>query len=90
VGSISYKEKDKDHAHIGGLVVYLEYRGQGIATEAIKWILNELKDYKKVSLVTHPDNTIALKIYEKAGFKRGRVIDNYFGDGQSRVELVKI
>lgn len=90
VGSISYKETGGNHAHIGGLVVYPKYQRQGIGTEAIKWILNELKDYKKVSLVTHPDNANALKIYQKAGFKKGKVIENYFGDGQPRVELIKI
>ncbi len=89
IGSISYEVKDKDHAYIDGLVIKPEYQGKGFGTEAIEWILKLLEGYQKISLVTHPENSNAIKIYEKYGFKKTHVIENYFGDDQPRVELVK-
>jgi len=48
----------------------------------------ELTSFKKLSLVVHPDN-LAVKLYESFGFKRESLVENYFGDGEPRLVMVK-
>jgi len=89
VGSIQYKIIKPDHIHISGLAVGLKYQHQGIGKEALTQILEKFKDIKKIDLVTHPENPV-LNLYKSFGFVVGKRIENYFGDGEPRVELVKI
>jgi len=89
MGSISYEIKGPDHAYIDGLVVHPSFQGQGIGREALGILLKELERYKRVDLVTHPDNARAIRLYESFGFKIGERIENYFGDGESRTVLAR-
>ncbi len=88
VGNVSYEKINKDNVYISGLVVNPKFQGQGIAHEALLKILEELKDIKRIDLVTHPDNTKALKLYESLGFTVESRKENYFGDGEPRLVLV--
>lgn len=88
VGNISYEKKDKDHAYISGLVVDPKFQSQGIARKAIIQILEELKDFKRIDLVTHPDNLKALKLYQSFGFTTESRRENFFGDREPRLILV--
>ncbi len=89
IGSIAYQIKSKDHAYIEGLVITPDFQGKGYGTAVINKILEELKNYKIISLVTHPENSNAIMIYLKAGFKIKAWKDNFFGDGEARIELIK-
>lgn len=88
VGNISYEKKDKDHAYISGLVVDPKFQGQGIARKSLLQILEELKDFKRINLVTHPDNLKALKLYQSFGFTIESRKENFFGDREPRLILV--
>ena len=87
IGTISYEEKSSDHAYIDSMTILPKYQRKGFATEAMKWLLFKLKDYKTVDLVTHPHNNASLRLYLKLGFKISEWKDNYFGDGQPRLHL---
>ncbi|MGW8184926.1 MAG: GNAT family N-acetyltransferase [Candidatus Moraniibacteriota bacterium] len=87
-GSISYEIKDKNHVYISGLVVRPEFQKMGIAREAMNLLLDKFGDVKRFSLVVHPDNH-AVKLYESLGFSRESVVENYFGDGEPRMIMVK-
>jgi ribosomal protein S18 acetylase RimI-like enzyme len=89
IGTVSYERKSKDHAYIDTLIILPEYRGHGYASEAFGWLLGQLKEYTKVDLVTHPHNSKALSIYLKYGFVIESWKDNYFGDGEPRLVLVR-
>ena len=89
VGNISYELKNPAHAHIDGLAIMPLFQGQGIARQAMQLVLEELKAVQKIDLVTHPENTRAIKLYESLGFKVESRIENYFGDGEPRIKLVK-
>lgn len=43
----------------------------------------------KMVLVTSPDNNGAVKFYERLGYKVTKTVDNYYGDGTSRLVLEK-
>jgi len=62
VGDISYEMKNKNVAYISGLCVSSKYKGQGIGKEAIRILLEDLKEVKVVELLTHPDNAAAIYI----------------------------
>ncbi|HRZ34044.1 MAG TPA: GNAT family N-acetyltransferase [Candidatus Moranbacteria bacterium] len=89
IGSIAYEIKNNDHAYISGLVIKPEFRKQGLAKKATVKLLEELKNYKKIDLVTHPDNVDAVKLYESLGFIEFGRKENFFGDGESRIIMVK-
>lgn len=88
VGTISYEPKD-DYYEIDGMTVLPAYRRKGIASLAFQKLIEEPKVSKEWRLVTHPQNTASLLIYLKAGFVIKGWKDNYFGDGQPRLLLVK-
>ena len=86
VGSIAYAEKEPGHVYISGVIVRPEYQGRGIATNAMRQILDKYSGARRIDLVTHPDNP-ALKLYESLGFKVEERKEDYFGDGQPRLVL---
>ncbi|TSC60351.1 MAG: N-acetyltransferase GCN5 [Parcubacteria group bacterium LiPW_15] len=89
-GDISYELKSPEHAYLSGLVVTPQFQGKGIARAALAQILDQLKDMKRIDLVTHPDNVAALKLYQSFGFIIETKKEDYYGDGESRLILVRI
>lgn len=89
VGHISYEKKSDKHAYISDLMVCTDFQGKGIGRCALKLLLEILNEYKKIDLVTHPDNVKSLKLYKTFGFVVESRVENYFGDGEPRVILVK-
>ncbi|OGG54400.1 hypothetical protein A3D62_00535 [Candidatus Kaiserbacteria bacterium RIFCSPHIGHO2_02_FULL_49_11] len=87
VGNISYERKDDSHAHISGLAIDPRFQNQGIARKALLKMLEELKEMKRIDLVTHPDNQAALRLYRSLGFVVESRKENYFGDGEPRLVL---
>jgi [ribosomal protein S18]-alanine N-acetyltransferase len=88
IGSISYDVIDSNHADISGLVIKPEFQKKGFAKKAMELLFEKLKDYKKLTLCVHPDNH-ALKLYESFGFKTESRKENYFGDGEPRLIMIK-
>ncbi len=52
-------------------------------------LFEKLKDYKKLTLCVHPDNH-ARKLYGSFGFKVESRKENYFGDGEPRLIMIKL
>ncbi len=88
-GSISYEIKSKNHAYISGLVIKPNFQKQGLAKKATMKLLEELASYEKIDLVTHPDNFGAIKVYTSLGFIEVDRKENFFGDGEPRIIMVK-
>lgn len=90
VGFISYEHKGPSHAHINDLTILPQYQNQGIGSKAFEFILERLKDTRRIDLITHPKNTPALRLYLKYGFNIEAWKENYYGDGEARIVLAKI
>lgn len=88
VGDISYTVKGPGYAYITGLIIVPEYRRRGLARKAINMILDELKDYRQIGLDVHPDNH-AVKLYESLGFVATEQKDDFYGDGEPRIVIVR-
>jgi ribosomal-protein-alanine N-acetyltransferase len=89
VGSTEFEMKSPDHAYLSGLVVHPDFQDQGIAREAILFRLEKLKGVKRIDVITHPENSKIIHLYESLGFKIEKRMENYFGDGEPRIMLVK-
>jgi ribosomal protein S18 acetylase RimI-like enzyme len=89
VGDASYERKPDGSIYISGLAINPEFQGQGIGREVMSQIMEELRNEKVISIVTHPENTLAIRIYTSLGFVSGRQIENFYGDGQPRIELIR-
>ena len=88
-GIVSYEKHPDGSAYISELAVDPRYQGKGIARQAMTQVLAETRSTPRVWLMTHPDNAGAIRLYESLGFRiTGEPKENYFGDGQPRVELV--
>ena len=89
VGSTEFQIKGPDCAYLAGLIIHPDFQGLGIAREAVLFRLEKLKGFKRIDLVTHPDNLKIINLYQSLGFKIEKCIENYFGDGEPRLVLAK-
>jgi len=89
VGLVAYKVLKGNIAHFDGLVVRPKLRRQSIATQATALLLKSMAKYARIELGVHPHNNPALCLYLKLGFIIQSWRDNYFGDGEPRLILVK-
>jgi ribosomal protein S18 acetylase RimI-like enzyme len=91
LGSISYEDKGSGKAYFDGLITRKSQRGKGVASNAMERLFKLLrnKSFKSISLLTHPHNSPALRLYLKIGFVLQSWVDNPFGDGEPRVKLEK-
>jgi ribosomal-protein-alanine N-acetyltransferase len=89
IGSVMYEIKSPTHSYLSDLVIRPDFQGQGIGREAMTEILKKLHGYPRIDLVTHPENVRAIKLYESLGFVIESRKENYFGDGEPRVVMVR-
>ena len=89
VGKIAYQTKP-DGTYISNMSVLPEYRGHGIAREAMEMVLETLGSSQRIWLVAHPENVKALSLYTSLGFVVEKQVENYYGDGEPRLVLAKI
>ena len=69
---------------ITNVAVLPEYRGQGIATNLINYIIEYAKanNIPSIFLEVRVSNYNAIKLYEKSGFKQINVRKKYYDDGE--------
>lgn len=88
IGFIAY-EVQQDSVEIMSLAVIPEHQKKGVGKLLLNQILGKLKN-RKIHLVTHPKNTPAIILYLKLGFEIYGLNENYYGDGQPRLLLIKL
>lgn len=78
---------DPQLAYLYGYAVLHDCQGSGIGTELLSFILSDIskKGFKRLQLTVHPENHMALHIYEaKFGMQRVMFIPDYYGVGEDR------
>jgi len=70
----------EDEIHIANLAVDSNYRKKGIATELIKETMERANflNVNIVSLEVRLSNINAINLYEKMGFKKTDILENYY------------
>lgn len=89
IGTTEYELKNKNKAYLSGTAIDPDYQNNGIGRLAMEFRLKKLKKMKTIEVVTHPENNRMLTLLLKSGFKIKSWKDNYFGDGEPRLFLVK-
>lgn len=82
VGAFSVGIRGDAEYYIGCLCVIPSYQGQGIGTQAVRYILDTYSDWKRITLVTPVDKEENIAFYTK---KCGFQIDGSEMDGEVRV-----
>lgn len=89
VGSTEYQIKSPTYAYLSGLIVDPVFQGMGIGREATLFRLKKLEGFKRIDLITHPENSKIINMYLSLGFIIEKRIENYYGDGEPRVVMGK-
>ena len=89
VGRVAYVIKSPEHAYLSDLVIDPTYQGRGLGRDALMRVLKELEHNERIDVVTHPDNSAALQLYLSLGFQVESRKEDYYGDGEPRLVLVK-
>ncbi len=71
-----------DKVEIEDFLVLEEYRNKGIGKELMEFLLGYSKDnnIKNITLEVRDNNAIAIKLYEKYGFTKKAIRENYYGN----------
>ena len=86
LGFLIYKIEE-DHVLLDEFVIGEQYRGRGFGAMALEAMLVQVSG-KRVELVTHPENP-AVHLYARNGFRWVENLTNFYGDGESRMRMVR-
>lgn len=89
VGFYITEKINSDEVEIVGIAVIPDYQNKKIGTQILNKVLSEFSKAKRIKVVTHPKNTIALLYYLKRDFVISDYKDTYYGPNQPRVILYK-
>jgi ribosomal protein S18 acetylase RimI-like enzyme len=85
----AWKLRDDGSAYLSNIAVDPDFRRRGIARAASLFLLQEAKGCTRIDLVTHPDNAAAIALYRSLGFAIESRKENYFGDGEPRLVMLR-
>jgi ribosomal protein S18 acetylase RimI-like enzyme len=89
IGSASFRVESDGRVYVGNVAVDPAYRRQGVSRAAMTFVAEQNPQAARFELVTHPDNDPALRLYASLGFRAEARHENYFGDGEPRLRLVR-
>jgi ribosomal-protein-alanine N-acetyltransferase len=89
LGYMGVRSQGSD-AHICTIAVHPGWRGRGLGLFLLLMALEEAVQHRarQVVLEVRPSNTIAQRLYEKAGFARAGVCPAYYRDGEDAWVMV--
>jgi ribosomal-protein-alanine N-acetyltransferase len=76
-------------AHLISIAVHQEYLRKGAGTLLLETLLTRLYEHRvgELRLEVNVENDAAIKFYERFGFDRVTVIENYYSDGSPAVKM---
>jgi len=86
VGEASFIRQEKN-VFLVGLWIVAERRGKGLGSLLMSESIAYLKKsgFETVELTVEKDNTSAIKLYEKIGFRKTEDLPSFYGPSQSRL-----
>jgi ribosomal-protein-alanine N-acetyltransferase len=80
--------RDGNLAHLISIAVLGEYRRRGVGTMLIECLLLRLEGtVAEIWLEVNTGNKAAIKFYERFGFGKIMIIENYYGDGSAALKM---
>lgn len=85
------EQSNPQRGWILSLAVRPKYRGFGLGESLMIHVLDALNEQKvkEVFLTVAPENEHAVALYKKHGFVQGKLIHDFFGPGEHRVQMKK-
>lgn len=77
-----------EKAEINNIIVKTEFRGKHIASQMMTYLLDKCKNCDNITLEVRKNNEIAIKLYEKYGFKKVAIREKYY-DGIDGILMIK-
>jgi len=90
------KHQEAEYAQVGHLVsiaVLEEHRGRGIGSALLDRtlrVMREVYHVKSIYLEVRVSNSPAIRLYQKFGFKKARIVRGYYMDGEDAYVMVKV
>lgn len=80
-----------DSATIAQIAVKSEYRRKGIAKALLEQMVDDClnKHVRFITLETRVSNESAIKLYELTGFKKVRIKEKYYQDGEDAIYMMR-
>lgn len=88
IGYTAVEKLSDSKYEIIGIAVLPDYQGKGIGSQAMQYIFEEYPN-ATFRLVTDPRNISAVNFYYKHGFLITDYLQDYYGEGFDRLELVR-
>jgi ribosomal protein S18 acetylase RimI-like enzyme len=85
----AFRRREDASAYLSNIAVHPEVRRQGLARAMMKRLLAFCDDAPSIDLAVHPDNRPALLLYASLGFAPTRLQEDFFGDGEPRLIMVR-
>lgn len=81
-----------ERMEIDNIFVNVEYRGKGIATKLMKYLINMAysKKVDNITLEVRKSNNIAIHLYTKFGFEEVAIRKYYYGDEDAILMIKKV
>jgi ribosomal protein S18 acetylase RimI-like enzyme len=89
VGTAAYRIRPDRSVYLSNIAILPAYRRKGLGRAAVMFLLARCQGASRIDLVTHPENEGALHLYMSFGFKVESRKEDYFGDGEPRLVLVR-
>jgi ribosomal-protein-alanine acetyltransferase len=86
VGYLVYDLQSQDCVHVYNIGVHCSFQNQGIGTQLLSCLINNMKNVnnvKSVTLEVAVDNAKALALYQKMGFLIEHDLPDYYGPGKN-------
>lgn len=95
-----YEENDKvmafleyalyyDRIELNYIYVNSECRQKGIGTKLLTYLINMYKNVLNITLEVSEKNEMAIKLYEKCGFKKICIRYNYYPNGENAIMMMR-
>lgn len=82
IGFIIIREEEAS-IHILNLAVHPNYRNKKVGTDIINFIIDLYKNkFNKFYLEVRINNSVAISLYKKFGFKIEKLLKNYYGENK--------
>jgi ribosomal-protein-alanine N-acetyltransferase len=92
IAGFVWKRGKEPWGRIYAVAVHPDARGRGLAGQLMRSMIEALIQggSRKIFLEVRPDNTTAIRLYERFGFVCCRVLPNYYGQGVPAQRMVRM
>jgi len=89
VATGAFRRRENASAYLSNIAVHPEMRRRGLGRAMMRHLISCCDDVPTIDLAVHPENEPACSLYVSLGFVPTRRQENFFGDGEPRLIMVR-